>query len=369
MRAVIWVQHLLGTGHTVRAASIARALMAEGVATTLVLGARAPRTLDLSGLAVRQLTPVHATDATFKTLVGEDGTPYAELMGERSADLLDTIRTERPNIVMTEAFPFGRTQLAGELIPVLGALRQERRAVLAASVRDVLVEVPEKKAALMVERAAALYDMVLVHGDPSLRTLAESVPAAAALPIVRYTGFVVPDGALPQPSEDAGEILVSSGGGRSGQALVALVLKAAALGPPQWRWRVLLPDPADARNAPANVVVERNRPDFRALLASAAVSVSQCGYNTALDVAMAGTRAIFVPFNEHGETEQMDRALLWKDRGFAAAVVEQQADADALVDAVAGALAGPPPPPFTLDVSGAATSARLLVDAARERAS
>jgi predicted glycosyltransferase len=38
------------------------------------------------------------------------------------------------------------------------------------------------------------------------------------------------------------------------------------------------------------------------------VSISQAGYNTALDVATSGARAVMVPFADEGQTEQAMRA-------------------------------------------------------------
>ena len=75
MRALIHVQHLLGTGHSVRAAAIARALARRGVETTLATGNRLPDTIPTDGLDIIALPPARAADASFRTLIGEDGRP------------------------------------------------------------------------------------------------------------------------------------------------------------------------------------------------------------------------------------------------------------------------------------------------------
>ena len=56
------------------------------------------------------------------------------------------------------------------------------------------------------------------------------------------------------------------------------------------------------------MTVEPARPDYKALLATAACSVSLAGYNTVLDLAGCATPAILVPFDEHDEREQVIRA-------------------------------------------------------------
>jgi predicted glycosyltransferase len=57
-------------------------------------------------------------------------------------------------------------------------------------------------------------------------------------------------------------------------------------------------------------------------LCGAAVSISQAGYNTCLDVLRAKVPAILVPFAKEGEDEQRKRALRLEDLG-AVRVVEQ----------------------------------------------
>ena len=48
--------------------------------------------------------------------------------------------------------------------------------------------------------------------------------------------------------------------------------------------------------------------DLSAEMAASRLSISQCGYNTALDIVRAGVPALVVPFADGGETEQTDRA-------------------------------------------------------------
>ena len=74
--------------------------------------------------------------------------------------------------------------------------------------------------------------------------------------------------------------------------------------PPE-AWRSL----RRARPRAVRVELRRSVPDLRAELDAAAASVSQCGYNTALDLLVSGVPALVVPFAEPGEDEQTRRAL------------------------------------------------------------
>lgn len=372
MRAVIWVQHLLGTGHTVRAAAIAHALRRRGVAVTLLTGAVPPPTLDLALIDVVQLPPVRATDASFRTLVGTDGKPYAAIAGERRTLLRASVEAIAPDILLTETFPLGRRAFASELVPVLAGL-SDPRPLVAASVRDVLVRKSPDKEAVMAALTCELFDLVLVHADPAFVRLEDSFAMAPAIAhLTRYTGFVHASATVAS-AKATGEVIVSSGGGGVGAALVDAAIGAARLGARDLRWRMLVPSDlasslAAWRNrAPGNVILEPNRPDFRGLLAGAALSVSQAGYNTVLDVLEAGVRAVLVPFAAHEETEQTARADALARRGLATVMTEAELTSERLAIAVTQALAAPLPPRPQLDVSGAETSAAILIDAAERR--
>ncbi|MBJ3777160.1 glycosyltransferase family protein [Acuticoccus mangrovi] len=368
-RVLIWVQHLLGTGHTVRAAAIGHALAARGTAVTLVLGARPPATLGLAGLDVVQLPPVLATDGSFTTILGEDGRPYADWQPARRAAFDEVVRSVRPDAVLTETFPLGRRAFAGEIVPALASLKG--RVPIAASVRDVLVRKSAAKEAAMAALVSDWFDMVLVHADPAFVRLEESFGATAAFAErIRYTGFVHAPAPPVSAGDGEGEILVSSGGGGVGAALVEAAIGAARLTPGR-DWRILtspqLGDRLSAwrRAAPAGVTLEPNRPDFRSLLARAELSVSQAGYNTVLDVLIAGVRAVLVPFAAHEETEQSDRAAALARRGLAEVIDEDALTTERLASAVAASFAAPPPPRPAIDVDGAARTAEILLAAAK----
>jgi predicted glycosyltransferase len=54
--------------------------------------------------------------------------------------------------------------------------------------------------------------------------------------------------------------------------------------------------------------VERNRPDFSALMRRARLSISQAGYNTVIDILNSEAAAVVVPYAEANEIEQTMRA-------------------------------------------------------------
>ncbi|MGX1308434.1 putative glycosyltransferase [Amorphus suaedae] len=374
MKALFYVQHLLGTGHVVRAVAIARALMARDVEVTLVTGNTLPATLDTAGLAIAELPPMRAADARFSRYVTPDGREVDDAFRNERADRLTRLVAETaPDLFLTETFPLGRRQFAFELFPALEvASTLPRPPLVAASVRDILVRKQEiAKERWMADVARTFYDVLLVHSDPAFVRLEDSFPFADDVAeMVRYTGYVYTPSELEPPAGDGeGEVIVSCGGGPVGLRLLEAALEAraharAATG----TWRILVSAEhgadrlADLRDrAGPGTVVEAARKDFPGLLKRAAVSVSQAGYNTVLDVLSAGCAAVLVPFAEEGETEQMQRGQILAERGMAELVPEDAVTPGRLAAAADRAL-DLAPPDVMLRTDGAAASAEILID-------
>ena len=112
-----------------------------------------------------------------------------------------------------------------------------------------------------------------------------------------------------------------------------------------------------ARNDPS-VEVRRTVPDLCAAMRCAELSVSQCGYNTALDIVRAGVPALVVPFDDNGDSEQTDRAERL-ERLNAVRLFRGSLDAGALADAIRDAMAFSPTR-AKFDMDGAERTAAVL---------
>lgn len=380
LKAMIYVQHLLGTGHAVRAAAIGRALAARGVETLLVTGNRLPPTLDTGGLRIAELPPVRAADTSFDRLVDVNGDVIDDAWRvNRSGQLVDVFTRYSPDILVTETFPFGRRKFVFEMLPLLEAAElKPRPPLIATSVRDILVRKDNPvKERWMAEFAQIHYDVVLVHADPAFVRLDDSFPYADRISdIIRYTGYVHQRRDTSPPDGDGDdEVIVSCGGGAVGHELLDAALEARALShrAGDARWRLLVGHDHDdttlARltgQAPAGIVVERARPDFPALLERARLSISQAGYNTVIDLLTADCPAVYVPFRADGETEQTQRAKLLAQRGLAV-VVEESALTPAALAMAADAALELSPAPLPVRLNGAGDSAEVLIEEERRR--
>ena len=370
-RVFFYVQHLLGIGHLRRAATLARVLAANGFDVLLVSGG-APTPLETGAARVYQLPPVRARDDSLRELAQLDGAPLDDhFRADRTRELLGLFHAEAPNILITEQFPFGRTQLRFELLPLIEAANALRpRPLIVSSVRDVVRRSASPQRIAETIETFEAFDFAMIHADPVLVGFGRSFTGWERVKDrAFYTGYVVEaDLGSPTGGAGTGEVIVSVGGGAVGAPLLRAAVEARPLGPLADRtWRLLLGAdvPAHARAgleaAGEGFVVEAARSDFATLLRNATLSISQAGYNTVIETLCCADRAVLVPFGTDRETEQADRAGLLAERGMVATVPAGGLSPESLAAAVRRALAGPSIRSFPpCDSRGAAATAELL---------
>ena len=338
------VQHLLGTGHFYRSVAIANSLAREGLSVVIVSGGMPLQNTRLENVTLLQLPPFRARGGEFADLVDEHDCRIDDSWRQhRMGILMEYWQRYRPSVLITESYPFARRMLRHELLQLLQSAQQESFCKLAiCSVRDI--PQPKSMPGRNAEAIAVMeryYDHLLVHGDPSLATLTEIFPEAHRIaPMTHYTGYVDSSTGSDAASPDRADVLVSTGGGATGLFLYLAAIEAAQLNK-HLIWRLLIGNyvsqsdyEAMCDSAGKNVIVERNRPDFQALLKASTVSVSQAGYNTAVDVVRSGAKCVLVPYAGGKEKEQSIRAAKMANSGRVVVVPENLATGQALLDAV-----------------------------------
>jgi predicted glycosyltransferase len=366
-RVLFYVQHLVGIGHLKRSSVLVRAMLDRGLDVTVVTGGVSVPGIDFGSATIARLPPLRARDVQTYELVDEHGRrPGPLFWWRRKRELLRIFERVDPHALIIDLFPFGRMRFRGELIPLLDAAAA-RGCVRFSSMRDVVQpKTKERDNERMVTLAEKHFDRLLIHGDPSLLTLEESLPAAARIANkLEYTGYVVDEARPAAPSSPS--VVVSVGGGAVGEELLRTALAARPLTRFHAQpWHLLCGinfDPrgveALRREAPEGVLVEQHRDDFPSLLRGALASVSQAGYNTAMELLAARVPAVLVPFVADGETEQSVRCRALASRGLAQVVTELTPQS--LATAIDNARR--PPDDLHIDLGGAQRTATLVHDA------
>ncbi|MGL6210804.1 MAG: hypothetical protein ACRC14_13355 [Paracoccaceae bacterium] len=184
-RVFFYVQHLLGIGHLARASRVADAMTRAGMQVTIVTGGAQVAGFPSPGVAHVALPEIKAGDAGFSGLMDANGRPVDDAFKmDRRDRLVAAYHTAKPDLVMIEAFPFGRRQVRFELIPLLEAIHATpHRPLVVSSVRDILQE--RAKPARDQETltyARQYFDQILVHGDPGFVRLEDTFPSPQTSP-------------------------------------------------------------------------------------------------------------------------------------------------------------------------------------------
>ena len=371
-QVMIYVQHLLGIGHLRRIWFLASALTKHRIKVDLVSGGMPIDGLDQQGITVHQLPPVRSQDSSFDQLLDEYNHPIDDAWKEnRLQQLLNLFQQINPRLLITETFPFGRRMMRFELIPLLQAARQGHKPpVIVSSIRDILQ--PKSKPGRnqeVLQWVEAYYDKILIHGDPQIATLDLTFPLAKGFSHkLNYTGYIVNHAEDQSDTEDGyNEVIVSGGGGAASLNLLKSAIAAKPLSAlHKHHWRLLVGNNIDQqefqqlqKNANEGITIERNRNDFPTLLRRCAVSVSQAGYNTVMDILKQKSPAVLVPFAEAGELEQSLRAQQLQKRKRAVCIQEQHLTPARLARAVDRA-ASLKVESFDIDMNGADHSAALI---------
>jgi predicted glycosyltransferase len=371
----------MGMGHLVRALALAEAF-SDHFHVVLLSGGELPREIKLPPtVVIKSLPPLALRDGQ---LISHDASyTLQEVKQTRTSIILETLQELKPDVLVTELFPFGRRKFEFELLPLLEAATTGNRPapLIVCSVRDILVsrhagrEKFEQRAITMCNR---FFDLVLVHSDPSFSCFDDSFSVAKLRPQILHTGFVFGKRSFRQQAlHERAPIVVSAGGGLYGYELLRAAIAAHAMldAAEQTRMKVIagpfLPaeqfdDLCAAIQQRKDIQLVRYVPDLSEELSKARASISQCGYNTALETLETGIPALIVPFGEAGEDEQIVRARRLEQLGAVRMLHPRFLSAPRLAEEMQRLLHWRPRS-LELNVDGARHSAEILLESLRAR--
>jgi predicted glycosyltransferase len=352
-RLLFYCQHSVGLGHLVRSMNLAGGL-AEDFDVTLLNGGPWPQDVAQPASIDIVHLPALGLDADYALVSRDDRYTVEQAVEARKSLIMDCYQQTAPDVVLIELFPFGRKKFRGELMPLLEATRATEPApFVACSLRDILVGSKRDQQG-HDDRASRVtneyFDAVLVHADERFVSLEETFhPTVPLRTPVHYTGFVRgPEVTRPERPRER-RVLVSAGGGLVGAPLFRAAVEAhrrvladldlsttIVTGP-------FLPEPvAEAlfRRAEQTTGLEvvRYLPDLAGEMAASAVSVSQAGYNTTMDILSSSTPSVVVPYGEGREDEQAERSRRLERLGALRVLESDRLSGQTFFDAVRGAL-------------------------------
>lgn len=319
-RVMLYCQYLSGMGHLVRTTQFAKALCESFQPTVIIGGPKIEDFVPPEGVEIVYMPPLWLDNGAFRVA---DGANVEAVKRARRETLIDLFDSTRPEIVITEFFPFGRHDLLFELEPWMQHIRQTAPDTLVvSSLRDLIGKtVLDRQTGTILDLANAYFDAVLVHSDPQFMRFEEGFVGASRIdcPIL-HTGFIAEAPRTEPIACDNPFVLVSVGGGRIGGEVLDAALGAADILKDQLPhdFKIFtgpfLPE-TDFKDLRAradrldHVHLSRFTPNLLAHMQAADLSISLAGYNTTMNVLRADVPAILVPIGHYDfDCEQLIRA-------------------------------------------------------------
>lgn len=268
---------------------------------------------------------------------------------DRARFMLGEIKRIKPDVFITEFFPFGREMSRFELLPVIQYCKIRKTRILASIGYPYIVQDNLK----LLKMYSDFYDAFLIHTpkDIEYRSLLRCINNPVLNSLYRkifqylkdkiyYTGYIVPLYLQNKGSRKVSFkkqlgidnkilVLVSRGGGVIYPGIIVEALYISKFlsdkyfiiiiaGPSASKKEFHLYKETIKRLGCKNIKLYRYLQEFPLLLKEADVSVSMCGYNTAVQLLYNGNKSVLIPSSVDPELangyccEQLSRAQILK---------------------------------------------------------
>jgi len=374
-KLLFYCQHSMGIGHLVRSFSLINSLK-KSFLVTLVSGGDFPNgQIVPEGINFIQLPPIGIDANNSLKAIGTNDSTHS-VMRIRQKKVISTYDEIRPDVFITEYFPFGKIQFMGELLPILKRIKSSAKPVqVVCSLRDILEpssmakKIPQDFSIKIINE---YYNSILVHGDENIITLDQTCPQINRIKIpIKYTGYVTDQRYLPKlKREGFREIVLSTGGGKIAQPFVTKMVNSfkhfgfgdetflrVIAGPlyPKDEWEIL----QELVKNDTDIVLNRSVESLSEIWKKARLSISMGGYNTLMEVISSRIPALIVPYCNESNSEQKIRMIKLQRAGLAEMIDLDHSSEEELALAVKNALAFVPADK-KLNLNGAENTRRII---------
>lgn len=322
-KIIIHCQYVYGLGHFVRALHLAQGL-SKCFDVYFINGGEPVKNFDFdTAIQFIQLPAIYKKEDSTELSSVSEHLSLSKCFELRDEIIFETIQKVKPDVVITEHFPFGFLfkKEATKLIDY--AKKSNAKTKIVCSVRDVIessnggINDPDT-----VNILNKLYDLLLIHGDEKLISMSSSFPLFTEIKTqIAYTGYVIDENLISSAIRSK-NILVSVAGGRVGSELLDAVIKAFELIREKCQHKLVVFNGAFNTDFEDLLQDDRikystfNRLEFLKHLAQSDISISLGGYNSMSESLYAGNKVIIYNREFLGSNEEQDiRISTFKNLG------------------------------------------------------
>jgi predicted glycosyltransferase len=298
-KVLIHCQYVYGLGHLIRALQLAKGLVSDFEVYLLSGGEAVEGIFIENEINFIQLDALYKEENSNKLSSVDDSLTTEECLVNREKVINSLIKDIRPDVVLTEHFPFGFLFEKEVLNLISKAKSANNQVKIISSVRDIIEskrgsESDQKTVTFLNE----YYDLLLVHGDENIIPLETSFSLSNEVNIPQIsTGYVV-DNSLKKDLNRKKTIVVSVAGGRVGRELKGAVIDAFKSIQNEVNHKLLVFYGAFSNDAEQSNVEDKiqyfkfDRSVFLKELSQSDVSISLGGYNTMVESLYVGNKVL-----------------------------------------------------------------------------
>ena len=323
MRIAIYYNYLSGIGHNLFVYSIAMQIKRKMPDSELLIicGGKRIRGFKFpQGAKILYLLSLEAESGLFNGLRGPTGMALDSVKGIRARKLFKIVSEFKPDIFITEHFPFGRHNFNFEILPTLRLIKKKMRHTLVLSSLSVLGARTEreKRQKFVFNIINKYYDYILIHTDEGITKLDEDYSFVGAIKDkVIYTGYLNyrfsdlnKTNRIKKNLSSIGNkklIVVNVGGGRDGHQIINKVIKSEKYlnqGKKKYFF-MIFSGPNLSKDSYFEIqkltkdnpliLLKRFCFDISPIIGLADLSISMGGYNAAMDMLITKKPTIFFP--------------------------------------------------------------------------
>lgn len=310
--ALFLFTHCRTLGHSTRIKNLATTFLKafpHGKAKILNGGLELLNDLESNSISWINLPPYSPDDDLFGPLKPIN----IEDEDKRRAFLIDTINLMKPDILVTEFFPFARHELTEEFESMIyHAKKINPHCKIVSSVRDFIGQTSQLFPKIINDKLE-LFDQVWIHGDEDFL----KIDTQTNTDKFKYTGYLTREAIVTKKTSNLTNkrVCLSFGGGKDSSLLINKIFNQIKLnddikhidfiqGPYGFE-----PPEIDGKT----IHIHRNIPDPRLIMARADICISMIGYNSFVEHLQLKCPTIFIP--RLNESEQPARAKAWESIG------------------------------------------------------
>lgn len=375
-KIVIHCQYVYGIGHFVRTIELAKGLSRYFSVYILNGGEIVPNMDVPSEINIIQLPAIYKEENAKHLSSVDPSFTIEECLIKRRSIINDTVSNLKPEILITEHFPFGLL-FKDEVESLISRVKLlDPKVKIVCSVRDIIESANGYKYdGITIELINKWYDLILIHGDHNYSQLKNTFPKFNEILVQTYhTGYIVKTiEGITNKNNPIPTILASIAGGRLGKELLEALIDNHLLLKNKIKHKLVLftgafeanfkelKQRALKLNSEDIILHDFDRENYLSYFTKADLVISLGGYNSIIE-SVSNYKRILVYQREftQGNQEQDLRINLFNELGLLKVIYRTDLKTKVLTELITKSLKNDTIEPINIKTDGAACSTELI---------